>query len=57
MLIVFTMAALAVALIVTIVGGIAALPLAVGALSILVVIVAGFRGLVRWFSGEPPIRG
>jgi hypothetical protein len=51
-MVVFVMASLVIVLIVTLISGVAALPLALGAISLLAAIVLAFRGLVGWFSGD-----
>ena len=54
-MIIVIMATLTVLLIVTLVGGIAALPLAAGALTVMAAIVLAFKAFAGW--GEPTVRG
>ena len=55
MVLVFLASALTVMSIVTLIGGAHALPLALFAISVLAAIVIGFRAIVRWLIGEPPV--
>ena len=55
-MVIVIMAALSVLLIVTVVGGIAALPLAAGAFVVIAALVLMFRLFVVWFSDEPTVR-
>jgi hypothetical protein len=52
--IIVIMATLTVLLIVTLVGGLAALPLAAGAFTVMTAIVLVFKAFVNW--GEPTVR-
>ena len=56
-MIIVIMATLTVLLIVTVVGGTAALPLAAGGFAVMAAIVLSFKALVGWFTGEPTVRG
>ena len=56
-MIIVVMATLTVLLIVTTVGGLAALPLAAGAFTLMAAIVLAFKAFVIWFNDEPTVRG
>ena len=55
-MIIVIMATLTVLLIVTVVGGVAALPLAAGAFTVMAAIALAFKAFVGWFNDEPTVR-